>query len=175
MNPRLPPSDANRAGSAPPAASGPEAGVGQLAMFSQNRPLLRRGLSYGSALWEDQRRPEAKTSPKGLVGQFFCASIEDQYEHLLGEWGDRIPMGSPDRGGARDPFVGAHASSDGPFEIPLHFGDPIALRGLSPFVRTIGTAYLFYPSLTALTCIRYKRAGIAGQSFWDTDDLVNAR
>jgi signal transduction histidine kinase len=35
--------------------------------------------------------------PRGLMGQFFCASIEDQYEHLVGQWADRVPLASADR------------------------------------------------------------------------------
>ena len=54
----------------------------------------------------------------GFVGHFFCASIEDQFEHLVGQWGDRVPLGSADRGGARDPLIGAHEHGDGAFEVP---------------------------------------------------------
>lgn len=109
------------------------------------RPLLRRGMPYGPS-W--QHPPENKT--RGLIGHFFCASIEDQFEHLLGQWSDRIPLGSNDGGGARDPLMGAHETGDGGFEIPMKSGPAQMLGGLSPFTRTLGTAYLFYPSLTTL-------------------------
>ena len=134
----------------------------RLAHFGRSRPLLRRGMPYG---------PDWKGKPdgheRGMIGHFFCASIEDQFEHLLGEWGDRVPLGSPDRGGARDPFVGAHRESDGPFEIPRPPpGQPLVLPGLRPFVRTRGIAYLFYPGAGTLR-------RIAQSDFWgavDRDD-----
>lgn len=150
MNPRLPPAD-------PDKRQPRRNGLDLLAQFSQTRPLLRRGMPYGPE-WTGK----ADSETRGLVGQFFCASIEDQFEHLLGEWADRVPLGSPDRGGARDPFVGAHETSDGPFEIPGP-GGSVSLPGLQPFIRTVGAAYLFYPSLTTL-------CGIAADSLWGLDD-----
>lgn len=157
MNPRLP-----RDGAPMASADGPTEPDDRPAHFSRARPLLRRGMPYGPAAWTPQT-PGEETRPRGLIGQFFCASIEDQYEHLLGEWAERVPMGSPDGGGARDPLIGAHESSDGPFEIPRDAPSALHLDGLTPFTRTIGTAYLFYPSLTTL-------AGIADSSLWGLDD-----
>lgn len=120
------------------------------------RPLIRRGMPYGSALWGEGALPDEK---RGLMGQFFCASIEDQYEHLVGQWAERVPLGSDDCGGARDPIFGAHDPADGPFAIPREKDQPIMVAGLSPFTQTIGVAYLFYPSLATLR-------GIAEQSPW---------
>lgn len=128
-----------------------------LAHGERSRALLRRGMPY--------TLPNADGKP-GLMGQFFCASIEDQYEHLLGQWADRVPMGSGDRGGARDPLIGAHAPGDGAFEIPRKDQPSLMLQGLRPFTTTLGVAYLFYPSLSTLK-------GIAESSLWidpDEDD-----
>ena len=121
---------------------------GALAHAARSRPLLRRGMPYGP----DWQHPP-QNQERGLLGHFFCASIEDQFEHLLGQWADRVPLGSDDGGGARDPLIGAHESGDGGFEIPMKSGPPHMLRGLRPFTRTRGTAYLFYPSLTTLARI----------------------
>ncbi|MBL8289962.1 MAG: hypothetical protein JNL85_18400 [Rubrivivax sp.] len=127
---------------------------GDVIAHARSRPLLRRGMAYGQP-WS-RERPEGD---RGLIGQFFCASIEDQYEHLLAQWGDRVPMGSRDGGGARDPLIGAHEAGDGGFEIPRPApGQPLMLRGLAPFTRTRGIAYLFYPSLTALVQMADNRA-----------------
>jgi deferrochelatase/peroxidase EfeB len=120
------------------------------------RPLIRRGMPYGSAFWGKDALPYEK---RGLMGQFFCASIEDQYEHLVGQWAERVPIGSDDYGGARDPIFGAHDPEDGPFAIPREKDNPLMVSGLSPFTQTIGVAYLFYPSLATLR-------GIAEQSPW---------
>ena len=48
------------------------------------RPLIRRGMPYGPKF---DQEPDA---PRGLLGLFFCASLEDQFEHLLIEWGSAI-------------------------------------------------------------------------------------
>ena len=139
-------------------------GIEQPAHFSRRRPLLRRGMPYGRA-WTGQSEPAAES--RGLIGHFFCASIEDQFEHLLGEWADRVAMGSPDRGGARDPFIGAHEPGDGPFDLPQPSGQPgRQLRGLAPFTRTRGCAYLFYPSLRTLE-------GIAASHPWAPDPYAD--
>lgn len=132
-----------------------------LAHGARGRPLLRRGMPYGA--------PWIKGCPdkiaRGLFGHFFCASIEDQYEHLLGQWAERVPLGSADRGRARDPLTGAHEADDGAFEIPL-LGKPrsaLSVTGLRPFTQTRGIAYLFYPSLTTLQ-------GIAENRLWREPD-----
>lgn len=129
---------------------------GSLAHSGRPRPLLRRGMPYGIE-WTGT---EADGQQRGLIGHFFCASIEDQFEHVLGEWAERVPLGSEDRGQARDPLIGAHEHGDGALEIPRPGGQAsLMLKGLHPFTRTRGTAYLFYPSLLALQ-------GIAEESFW---------
>lgn len=127
-----------------------------LAHTGRKRPLLRRGMPYGPA-WN---KGEDDSTPRGLIGQFFCASIEDQFEHLIGQWADRVPLGSPDTGRARDPLIGAHEPGDGAFVMdrPPALA-PLRLTGLRSFTRTRGIAYLFYPSLTTLK-------GIADNSLW---------
>lgn len=119
------------------------------------RPLIRRGMPYGPA-WTGTDSPVRE---RGIFGHFFCASIEDQFEHLVAQWGDRVPMGSPDRGAARDPFFGAHEAGDGQFEIPMRGARSLLVDGFQPFTCTRGIAYLFYPSLSTLWTI-------SKQSFW---------
>lgn len=142
---------------------------GGLAHDSQPRPLLRRGMPYGKALeaGEDDgcEEPDAPPQPRrGLMAQFFCANLEDQYEHLLGEWAERVPLGSGHRRQARDPLIGAHAPLDGAFEIPQPGAlPPLRLTGLQAFTRTMGVAYLFYPSVSTLR-------GIAARRRWTPDD-----
>jgi deferrochelatase/peroxidase EfeB len=132
----------------------------QPAHFSRRRPLLRRGMPYGPAWAGDS---EASPPSRGLIGHFFCASIEEQFEHLLGEWADRVALGSPDRGGARDPFIGAHERGDGRFDLPQPVGKRArSLPAMTAFTRTRGCAYLFYPSLSTLS-------GIASSALWAKD------
>ena len=136
---------------------------GALPHAARSRALLRRGMPY--VLDCDDGSQE-----RGFVGHFFCASIEDQFEHLVGQWAERVPLGSADRGRARDPLIGAHEPDDGDFEIPQD--DPKAslrMKGLKPFVRVVGTAYLFYPSLTTFD-------GIVASNAWlpDAEDEADA-
>lgn len=116
-----------------------------LAHSARVRPVLRRGSAYGPR-YEDDPHDEQR----GLLGWFFCASIEEQFEHVLGQWADRVPLGSPDEGDAKDPLTGEHEGRGGRFHIPAPGGRGWFLDGFRPFVRTDGTLYLFYPSLVAL-------------------------
>jgi deferrochelatase/peroxidase EfeB/predicted acylesterase/phospholipase RssA len=112
---------------------------------SRLRPLFRRGMPYGDAYADDSDNKE-----RGIIGLFFCASIEDQFEHVVSEWIEKKPMGTPHRGNLRDPLVGQHDGAE-VFHIPVQ-GDPykIEINGFAAFVRTRGTLYAFFPSLFAL-------------------------
>ena len=99
------------------------------------------GPVYGKGTEHDER---------GLMGLFFCASLEDQFEHLLAEWSDANPMGVPNRGTAKDPFIGQHDDPRAVFDIPIPGQKLPQLEGFKPFVRTRGTLYAFFPSLVAL-------------------------
>ena len=109
-------------------------------MPPRDRMLFRRGIPYGKV-----GDPEV-----GLLALFFCARIEDQFEHLVGEWLENNPMGPPNRGRAKDPLTGNHDDPDAQFHIPLPDGSTLALDGLEPFVRTRGTLYALFPGRRAL-------------------------
>jgi deferrochelatase/peroxidase EfeB/predicted acylesterase/phospholipase RssA len=117
------------------------------------RALFRRGIPYG----------EVGDKEVGLLGVFFCARIEDQFEHLVSEWLEKNPMGPANRGRAKDPLVGHHDEPDAQFHIPLPGGEVIALDGLTPFVRTRGTLYALFPSRQALKALA---AGSAPRAGW---------
>jgi deferrochelatase/peroxidase EfeB len=111
----------------------------------RSRPLIRRGVPYGPAY---QSRDDEHQ--RGLLGHFFCASIEGQFEHLLAQWADRVPLGSPDPGTAKDPFIGQHDDPNACFVVPRPNGRPHVLTGFRPMVTTLGTLYAFYPSRRAM-------------------------
>jgi hypothetical protein len=111
---------------------------------SRLRPLFRRGMPYGPAYAED---PKAR---RGLMGLFFCASIEDQFEHLISEWIEKKPMGPRNFGDVKDPLVGRHDDDGTYFHIPQPNGPGIRVTGFAPFVTTRGTLYAFFPSRRAL-------------------------
>lgn len=136
------------------------------------RPLLRRGLPYGPAAWAAQGAPPRVE--RGLLGLFFCASIEAQFEHLVGQWADRVPMTLPDRGDAKDPLVGQHEDGHARFEIPLEGGAHVVDEGWRPWTRTRGTAYLYYPGLQALTGIAADEL-FAPETPADDDEARSAR
>ena len=128
----------------------------------RKRPLFRRGMPYGPGyeVKEDEER--------GLLGLFFCASLEDQFEHVMLEWVEKKPMGPPDPGNAKDPLIGQHDEVASIFRIPQQNGADIELPAFKQFVTTRGTLYLLFPSLTALREI----AGIPPQGSAATEPLV---
>jgi len=113
----------------------------------RRRPLARRGMPYGPSY------DTAREEKRGLLGLFFCASLEDQFEHLLSEWANADPMGPDNRGNAKDPLVGNHENPRSVFDIPVPGESLCQLDAFTPFVTTRGTLYAFYPSLTALRMI----------------------
>jgi deferrochelatase/peroxidase EfeB len=113
----------------------------------RRRPLFRRGVPY---VYEHKNADGTVVEERGLLGVFFCASIEDQFEHVLSEWVEKMPMGPPSRGDAKDPILGHHDGSDTVFHIPGS-GAGIRLKGFNePFVTTRGTLYALFPSRRAL-------------------------
>ena len=124
----------------------------------RRRPLMRRGMPYGKPY------VEAPSDPRGLMGLFVCVSIEDQFEHLVGQWGNANPLGAPNRGNARDPFVASVTDAASVFDIP----GSNSLKALEPFVLTKGTLYTFFPSLSAFKVI----AGVRERSGGDGEPSV---
>lgn len=111
------------------------------------RPLFRRGMPYDYA-----RDIENSKDERGLIGIFFCASIEDQFEHLLSEWVEKSPLGPPSRGNAKDPLIGNHDEAErAVFHVPRRSDSDLKLTGFAPFLTTRGTLYAFFPSRAALS------------------------
>lgn len=104
------------------------------------RPLFRRGMPYG----------DPGDKEKGLVGLFFCASIEEQFEHVMSEWVEKNPMGPPTRGRAKDPMAGHNDDPSEQFHVPRQGQRSLYLDGLKPFLTTHGTLYSLFPSRFAL-------------------------
>ncbi len=113
-------------------------------VHKRRRPIFRRGMPYGPKFDGTNA-----TAPRGLLGLFFCASLEDQFEHVMAEWVDKVPIAPGDRGDAKDPLVGHHDDLRAQFSIPRAAGE-LRLSGMTPFATTLGMLYAFYPSLSAL-------------------------
>jgi deferrochelatase/peroxidase EfeB len=114
----------------------------------RRRPVFRRGMPYG-----EKFEGEGDTRPRGLLGLFFCASLEDQFEHVVSEWLDKVPIRRGDRGDAKDPLSGHHDDLQAKFCIPRNGLPDLAVTRMTPFTTTRGGLYAFYPSLRALSLI----------------------
>jgi len=138
-----------------------QAGGGALA---RPRVLFRRSLPY-----DGEPDGAGGCSLPGLLGLFFCSSIEEQFEHLVGQWADRMPLGLNDGSRAQDPFIGAHDDAAAPFMLRrVDAASPLRLWGFRPFVRTRGTAYLFYPSRAAFAPLLDPRRWVREAEPWLT-------
>jgi deferrochelatase/peroxidase EfeB len=126
----------------------------------RRRPILRRGMPYGEVYLRDDGQNDGQN--RGLLGLFFCASLEHQFEHLVGQWANDTPMGPNNRGNARDPLIGHNDPARHVYDIPLSDTTALALRGLTPFVTTKGTLYAFFPSLSAIKQLAEPPAPVDG-------------
>jgi len=121
------------------------------------RPLFRRGVPYSSKPGTNNSSASDKT---GLLGHFFCSDIAAQFEHLLGQWADQLPLGFSGDPRCKDPLIGAHDNPEAVFGISGAYEQPevhrtsdterVELKGFTPFVKTRFTIYCFYPSKLSL-------------------------
>lgn len=114
------------------------------------RPLQRRGLPFGPPSWTG--RPH-DGRPRGLHGQFFCASIEDQFEHLLGQWAAGAPLGFARDDRALDPLIGPHEDAQAALMLPLQGRAPQPLQGFKAWTTTLGTLYAWHPGRAGLEAL----------------------
>jgi Dyp-type peroxidase family len=125
----------------------PRGGLGLGGELTKRRRIIRRGITYGSAVPADE---EPDAAPRGVMFLALAASIERQFEFLQQNWinhGDDAQQGND-----KDPLVGDNDET-GRMVIP---GDervgrmPFLCTDLPRFVTTKGGEYFFMPSLTAL-------------------------
>ena len=114
------------------------------------RPLQRRSIPYGPASWSG---PPTDEQPRGLLGHFFCASIEDQFEHLVSQWAARPPLGFAAADRAQDPFVGSHEDRNAALGVPLQRKPTQWLRGFSAWTTVKGTMYAWHPGRSGLDAL----------------------
>lgn len=114
---------------------------------AHTRRILRRGMPYGPPIEPGETEPDGV--PRGLVGNFMCASLVSQFEGLMYDW-INLGLQHPDITGTNDPILGANDPRSSRFVIPRDDGDDIVLTGFPRFIRTRAAAYTFLPSLTGL-------------------------
>jgi deferrochelatase/peroxidase EfeB len=112
---------------------------------NRTRPIVRRGMPYGPRF-----EPDAPDdAPRGLLGNFLCASLSAQFEAMQYDW-INLGLHHPSITGTHDPLTGPNDEGTSQFVWPREGDAPIVLPGLPRFVTTEGGAYLFLPSLPAI-------------------------
>ncbi len=117
---------------------------------NRSRALIRRGIPYGPR-W-DPDDAATRDAPRGLLGNFFCASLAAQFEAMQYDWVN-LGFQDPRITGTNDPLIGANDPATSTFSWPRQGTEPLVLRGFKRFVVTRGGAYTFVPSLPALRWI----------------------
>lgn len=113
---------------------------------NNSRRVIRRGMPYGPLIEPGQPRDDVA---RGLIGNFFCASLTAQFEGLQHDWINQ-GLHHPNLAGTNDPITGFNGTSDGVFTIPVGDGPDITLRGFGTFTRTRTSLYTVMPTLSAL-------------------------
>ena len=119
--------------------------VGQGARTLRRR-IIRRGVTYGPAY--STRHPKAD---RGLLFLCYQASITDQFEFLWRQWSNA--MNTPRADAGLDPILGQNGN-DSPASRVTYFvqGDRSAKVNIPErFIVSTGGAYLFAPSISAIT------------------------
>ena len=114
---------------------------------AHTRRVIRRGVPYGPAIAPGETTPD--DTPRGLLGNFMCASLIAQFEGIMYDWVN-LGLQHPDITGTNDPVLGANEPSTSRFVIPREGQPDIVLTGFPRFIRTRASAYTFLPSLPGL-------------------------
>lgn len=103
-------------------------------------------MPYGPLITPGQERDE---TPRGLLGNFICASLTAQFEGIQQDW-IQLGLQHPSITGTNDPLIGWNDPRTSAFTIPQRDADNIELRGFGAFVRTRASVYAMVPSLPGL-------------------------
>ncbi|MEO7421091.1 MAG: Dyp-type peroxidase [Ornithinibacter sp.] len=123
--------------------------------LSSRHRIVRRGRAYGAPM--EPGRTDDDGVDRGLVFVSFQADIWRQFETIQALW---IDDGNPFSLGAdKDPLVGESHAMVNTLKIPGH--PPHFVRPMPRLVTTRGGAYLYQPSIGALTYLASLGAGVA--------------
>lgn len=131
-----------------------EDAVGRAEAFTQTHRMLRRGISFGPELTEEEaleQRSAGGGKARGLLFKCYVTSIEQQFEFVQQQWCNAGDFPQPETG--IDAIIGQSAAQKRPFLGAAPFsGDPAKkpLFTLKRFVNMEGGAYFFAPSIPAL-------------------------
>ncbi len=115
--------------------------------------ILRRASPYGP-IYDPKEEGEVQ---RGLVGLFINAMLDTQFRFITNLWFNQGGFRDPDESGNQsgiDPLFGPQVKGKNPSQNTVfEFNDNGTYKvfpGLTPFVRTDGSMYLFLPSITGL-------------------------
>jgi hypothetical protein len=117
-------------------------------LANHTRRLVRRGLPFGPRF--DPDKPD--TEKRGLLGNFICADLAAQFEAVQYDW-INLGLQDPRITGSNDPVLGANQADASWFDIISAAGETVRLHGIPRFIQTRGSAYTFFPSMSALRWI----------------------
>ena len=127
-----------------------EATVNAAEAFTQTHRMLRRGITFGPELTEEEALSERSRHDRGLLFLCYVTSLENQFEFVQQRWVDGSDFSQPGSGidtiigstKVKHQFLGAAPVSKDPDRKPqLEF---------PAFVEMQGGGYFFAPSITAL-------------------------
>lgn len=114
--------------------------------------IVRRGLPYGEEISPIDSTVDDGID-RGLVGLFFCSSINEQFNKLMG-WMNRNDFSdvfNETFSLRQDPLFGNRSvkNSVHSFSINQSTGN-VSIKNIPDFIRTKGTAFFIFPSKTCL-------------------------
>lgn len=104
--------------------------------------IIRRAVTYGPPYEPGSN----DTTPRGLVGYFIGANLEQQFEFIMGKWVNGQGFAPNVQPQWNDPLLGANDPRSSAFDFPPSGH----VAGFDRFVTTRGGMYCLLPSIPAL-------------------------
>jgi Dyp-type peroxidase family len=124
----------------------PRDALGWQGRLTERHRIIRRGMSYGSALPAGGEADQ--DGERGLIFVAYQADLERQFEFIQRQWlgdGNALRLGSD-----RDPLLASEARDGG---MVIQGNPPLFLTGLPGFVTTRGGGYFLLPGRTGLRAL----------------------
>jgi hypothetical protein len=112
-----------------------------------NHRVVRRGVPFGPVYV-----PGVEDGlDRGLVGFFINARIENQFEFVMQTWVDAGGFAAGLPGPSKDVIAAGDTTATTSFEVPMsHPKATLRIPAVGAFIQTLGAAYCFIPSVSAL-------------------------
>ena len=122
--------------------------------LTQTHRMLRRGITFGPELTEEEalkQQSAGGANTRGLLFKCYVTSIEQQFEFVQQQWSNAGDFSQPASG--IDPIIGQSAADLRPFLGAAPFSQDPAKKpqlNLKSFVHFEGGEYFFAPSISAM-------------------------